>query len=98
MFCTINTWSPRKRLAPLIDGFVRSFRQDDRVALIVKTSRKTLFDDPASPVSDRSASVVAAAIIARAAGELGRPPPRIAVVADDDLADNFIDGLHMLGH
>jgi glycosyltransferase involved in cell wall biosynthesis len=98
VFYTINTWSPRKRLAPLIDGFVRSFRQEDRVALIVKTSRKTLFDDPASPVRDRSASVVAAAIIARAARELGRPPPRIAVVTDDDLADNFIDGLHTRGH
>ena len=43
-------------------------------------------------------AVVAAAIIARAAGELGRPPPRIAVIADDELADNFIDGLHTLGH
>jgi glycosyltransferase involved in cell wall biosynthesis len=98
VFYTINTWSPRKRLAALIDGFVRSFRQEDRVVLVVKTSRQALFDDPASPVSDRSASRVAAAIIARAASELGRPPPRVAVVADDELADNFIDGLHMLGH
>jgi len=98
VFYTINTWSPRKRLAALIDGFVRSFRQEERVVLIVKTSREALFDDPASPVSDRSASRVAAAIIARAADELGRPPPRIAVIADDELADNFIDGLHTLGH
>jgi glycosyltransferase involved in cell wall biosynthesis len=98
VFYTINTWSPRKRLAALIDGFARSFRREERVALIVKTSRETLFDDPASPVSDRSASRVAAAIIARAAGELGRPPPRIAVIAEDEVADNFIDGLHTLGH
>jgi glycosyltransferase involved in cell wall biosynthesis len=98
VFYTINTWSPRKRLAALIDGFVRSFRQEDGVALVVKTSRKALFDDPASPVRDHNVSRVAAAIIARAAGELGRPPPRIAVIADDDLADNFIDGLHTLGH
>ena len=98
MFYTINTWSPRKRLAALLDGFVRSFRQEDRVALIVKTSREALFDDPASPARDRSASRVAAAIIARAADQVGRPPPRIAVIADDDLADNFIDGLHTLGH
>jgi hypothetical protein len=96
VFYTINTWSPRKRLAALIDGFVCSFQQENRVALVVKTSRMTHFDDPPTP--DRSASRVAAAIIARAAGELGRPPPRIAVVADDDLADNFIDGLHTLGH
>jgi len=98
VFYTINTWSPRKRLAALIDGFVRNFKQEDRVALVVKTSREAHFDDPASPVSDRSASRVAAAIIARAASEVGRPPPRIAVIADDELADNFIDGLHTLGH
>jgi glycosyltransferase involved in cell wall biosynthesis len=98
VFYTINAWSPRKRLATLIDGFVRSFRQEDRVALVVKTSRKALFDDPASPAPERSASRLAAAIIARAAGELGRPPPRVAIVADDELSDNFIDGLHMLGH
>jgi len=98
VFYTINAWAPRKRLAALIDGFVRSFTQEDRVALIVKTSRDALFDDPASPVRDRSASRVAAAIIARAATEAGRPPPRIAIIADDELADNFIDGLHVLGH
>ena len=78
VFYTINAWAPRKRLAALIDGFVRSFTQEDRVALIVKTSRDVPYDDPASPVSDRSVSRVAAAIIARAAAELGRPPPRIA--------------------
>lgn len=98
VFYTINAWAPRKRLAALIDGFVRSFTQEDRVALIVKTSRDVPYDDPASPVSDRSASRVAAAIIARAAAELGRPPPRIAIIADDELPDNFIDGLHTLGH
>ena len=98
VFYTINAWAPRKRLAALIDGFVRSFTQEDRVALIVKTSRDVPYDDPASPVSDRSVSRVAAAIIARAAAELGRPPPRIAIVADEELPDNFIDGLHTLGH
>ena len=98
VFYTINAWTPRKRLAALLEGFVRSFRQEDRVALIVKTSRKAMFDDPASTARDRNASRVASAIIARAAGELGRPPPRIAVIADDDLAENFIDGLHTLGH
>jgi glycosyltransferase involved in cell wall biosynthesis len=98
VFYTINAWAPRKRLAQLIDGFVRSFTQDDRVALIVKTNREIPYDDPASPVRDRDASRVVAAVIARAAGELGRPPPRIGVIADDELADNFIDGLHTLGH
>jgi glycosyltransferase involved in cell wall biosynthesis len=98
VFYTINAWTPRKRLAALIDGFVRSFRQEDRVTLVVKTSREAQFDDPASPVRDRNASHVASAIIARTASELGRAPPRIAVIADDDLADNVIDGLHTLGH
>ncbi len=98
VFYTINAWARRKRLAALIDGFVRSFRQEDRVVLIIKTSREAQFDDPASPVRDRNVSRMAAAIIARATGELGRPPPRIAVIADDELADNFIDGLHTLGH
>jgi glycosyltransferase involved in cell wall biosynthesis len=98
VFYTINAWARRKRLPALIDGFVRSFRQEDRVVLVVKTSREAQFDDPASPVRDRNVSRVAAAIIARAAGELGRPPPRVAVIADDELADNFIDGLHTLGH
>jgi glycosyltransferase involved in cell wall biosynthesis len=98
VFYTINTWAPRKRLAALVDGFVRSFREEDRVALVVKTSREALFDDPTSPTRDRSASRVAAALIARAAGEVGRAPPRIAVIADDEMADNFIDGLHTLGH
>jgi glycosyltransferase involved in cell wall biosynthesis len=98
VFYTINAWAPRKRLAQLIDGFARSFTQEDRVALVVKTSRNIPYDEPASPVRDRSASRVAAAIIARAAGELGRPPPRIAIIADEDLPDNFIDGLHTLGH
>ena len=98
VFYTVNAWAPRKRLAALIDGFVRSFTQEDKVALIVKTSRDVPYDDPASPIKDRNASRVAAAIIARAAGELGRPPPRIGVIADDELADNFIDGLHTLGH
>jgi glycosyltransferase involved in cell wall biosynthesis len=98
VFYTVNTWAPRKRLAALIDGFVRNFRQEDRVVLVVKTSRETHFDDPASPVADRSASRVASAIIARAASEVGRAPPRIAVIAEDELADNLIDGLHVLGH
>lgn len=98
VFYMINAWAPRKRIVALIDGFERSFTQEDRVALIVKTSREVPYDDPASPVRDRSASRVAAATIARAAGELGRPPPRIAAIADDDLADNFIGGLHTLGH
>ncbi len=53
---------------------------------------------PRLPCATAAQAVMAAAIIARAAGELGRPPPRIAVIADDELADNFIDGLHTLGH
>ena len=98
VFYTINAWAPRKRLGELVDGFVRSFTQDDRVALIIKTSREIPYDDPASPVPDRNASRVVEAIITRAAGELGRPPPRIGVIAEEDLPDNFIDGLHTLGH
>jgi len=98
VFYTINAWAPRKRLAALIDGFVRNFCEEDRVALIVKTSREAHFDDPLSPVKDRSPSRVASGVIARAVSELGRPPPRISVIAEDELADNFIDGLHTLGH
>ena len=54
---------------------MRSFTQDDRVALIIKTSREIPYDDPASPVPDRNASRVVEAIITRTAGELyGRHP------------------------
>ena len=43
VFYTINAWAPRKRLAQLIDGFVRSFTQEDN-------GRARRQDQPRNPV------------------------------------------------
>ena len=98
VFYTINAWDPRKRLAELVEGFVRNFRAEDPVVLVVKSGRRALFDDPATPGVGRGVADMFAQLVGRVAAELGREPPRISLLADDDLADNVIDGLHTLGH
>ncbi len=97
VFYSIGSWDPRKRLAALLDGFVRAFTAEDRAVLILKTSARALYDDPDCPVRSRSVRQMASAVIERAAARAGRPPPRITLLADDEVADNVIDGLHAIG-
>ena len=98
VFYSINAWDPRKRLGALISGFARSFSEEDPAVLVVKTNRRTWFDDPMSPPGDRDVQNTVAAILAKAAADTGRPPARVAVIADDEISDSLIDGLHAISH
>ena len=98
VFYTINAWDPRKRLANLIESFARQFDASEKVVLVVKTNRRTWFDDPASPPGDRDVVRTVQGILARVDAEMGRPSARISLIADDEVSDGVIDGLHTLGH
>jgi glycosyltransferase involved in cell wall biosynthesis len=98
VFYTINAWDPRKRMAQLVDGFARAFTRDDAAILVIKTCRTALFDDPAGPPGTRDVAAIFQAIVARAESETGRPPARIALLAEDEVPDSLIDGIHTLGH
>jgi len=98
MFYTIGTWEPRKRMAALIDGFLRAFREDESAILVVKSGKYAVFDDPAVPRRGREVARMVEALAARAATELGRRAARVSVIAEDEVADSVIEGLHALGH
>ena len=100
VFYSINAWDPhpRKRMAALIGGFARAFRREEQAVLLVKTSRTAQRDDPDGPAGERDIAAIVAAILARVEAETGRPPGRVAVLAQDDVADSVIDGFHTLGH
>jgi len=98
VFYTINAWDPRKRMAQLVDGFARTFSRRDPAVLLVKTVRAALFDDPAGPPGTRDVATIVKTIVARAASEAGREPGRIALLAEDEMPDNLIDGIHAIGH
>ncbi|MFO1027527.1 MAG: hypothetical protein U1E70_20305 [Acetobacteraceae bacterium] len=99
VFYSINAWDPypRKRIAALIDGFARTFRAEDPAVLVVKTSRAAQRDHPAGSPGQRDVAAIVSTILTRAAAETGRPGGRIALLAQDDMADSLIDGLHTLG-
>lgn len=98
VFYTINAWDPRKRLGQLIDGFARTFTADEPAVLVVKTNRRAWFDDPLAPDSQRDVPHMVQTILNRVAAETGRPPGRVALMAQDEVADSVIDGIHTLGH
>ncbi len=97
VFYSINTWVPRKRMARLVDGFARRFGPEDRAVLFIKTSQTALVENPGRHPSETSTAAVVDAILAHARDETGRPSPRIALLADNNLGDTMIDALHAIG-
>lgn len=98
VFYTINAWDPRKRLAALIEGYARQFAAEEKVVLVVKTNRRTWFDDPSSPLGDRDVARTVKSILERVEADTGRPSARVSLLADDEVSDSVIDSLHVLGH
>jgi hypothetical protein len=99
VFYSINAWDPRKRLGALIEAYARAFNASEPVLLVVKTNKTAWFDDPlAAAPGDRDVARMVAAIRTRVAAECGREGGRVALIADDEVADSVIDGLHELGH
>ena len=94
----INAWDPRKRMSDLVAQFAAHYRADDRVILVVKTGRSSIFDDPASPAGDRDVTRTIKAILDRVRTAQGREPGRVACIADDTVGDAVIDTLHHLSH
>lgn len=98
VFYSINAWDPRKRLGELVAGFAREFGADEPAVLVLKTNRRAWFDDPRAAPGDRDVPRLVQRILDQVAAEGGRPPGRVALLAQDEVADTVIDGLHALGH
>ena len=98
VFYSINAWDPRKRLAALIRGFIATFSAADPVVLVIKTGRFAQFDDPELGQDGRDLVRSVPTLIARLAAEAGKAAPRIALWADDEIAEPVIAALHDLGH
>ena len=98
VFYSINAWDPRKRLGDLVAGFARAFSAYEPALLVLKTNRRAWFDDPRAEPGDRDVPRLVQRILAQVAAETGRPAGRVALLAQDEVADTVIDGLHVLGH
>jgi glycosyltransferase involved in cell wall biosynthesis len=94
VFYTINAWDPRKALPTLLRAFVRAFRPDDAVALILKTG-PVGYGAPPHYAYERSLELAQAAVD-NATDEADRDAPPIAVLPYD-LTGRGIDLLHELG-
>lgn len=94
VFYTINAWDPRKALPTLLRAFVRAFRVDEGVALVLKTGP---LGYGAPPLYDRQSTLaLAQAAVDDATDELDRDAPPIAVLPND-LTGRGIDMLHEIG-
>lgn len=94
VFYSINRWDPRKALPELIEAFVRAFRAEDPVSLVIKTNREGTGNGPYYPnVLTRK---LAEEAVARIAGVLGRSAPQVIIV-DDELDSAGIDLIHGIG-
>jgi len=93
VFATINAWEPRKALPALLEAFVRAFRDEDRVALVLKTGPvgvgpPPFYDhEPTLPMAQRVVDAVT--------DELDRDAPPICVLPFD-LDGRGIDLVHEL--
>jgi glycosyltransferase involved in cell wall biosynthesis len=94
VFYSINAWDPRKALRTLLRAFVRAFRDDDGVALVLKTGPVGYGAPP--HYARESTLELAQAAVDDATDELDRDAPPICVLPNV-LGGRGIDLLHELG-
>ena len=94
VFYTIGAWDPRKALDDLMTTFATTFRAEDRVTLLIKTTSTigNAANGSGSPVETRVRAI--ADLLMR---QTGRPRPNFAVIAADDISGRTIDAIHALG-
>jgi glycosyltransferase involved in cell wall biosynthesis len=96
VFYSIGTWDPRKALADLVTAFCRAFCGDDKVSLVVKTSRAphplALEQVPPGGIPD-----LVAGLRDGVAAATGTPRAHVAAIAADGVAGRVIDTLHATG-
>lgn len=93
VFVSINAWDPRKALPAQLDAFVRAFRDEDRVALVLKTGA-TGFGPPPHYAEEPALAMAQRAVDA-ATDELDRDAPPICVLPLE-LDGRGVDLLHEL--
>jgi glycosyltransferase involved in cell wall biosynthesis len=94
VFYTIGAWDPRKALDDLMATFARTFRAEDRVTLLIKTT-STIGN--ASLESGNPVEIRVRQIADTLARETRRPRPNFRVIAADDISGRVIDAIHALG-
>lgn len=94
VFYSINSWDPRKALPALLDAFVRAFRDEDGVALVLKTSPIGSGPPPLHPVGPTLP--MAQLAVDAATDELDRDAPPICVLPCE-LDGRGIDLVHETG-
>lgn len=94
VFYTINAWDPRKALGTLLRAFVHAFRDDEGVALVVKTGP---LGYGAPPLYPRTSTLeLAQAAVDDATDELDRDAPPISMLPNE-FTGRGIDLVHELG-
>jgi glycosyltransferase involved in cell wall biosynthesis len=102
VFTTINAWDPRKALPALLDAFVRAFRDDDGVALVLKTGA-TGYGPPPFYREEPTLTMAQRAVDA-ATDALDRDAPPICVLPYElngrgvDILHELSDGYVTLSH
>jgi glycosyltransferase involved in cell wall biosynthesis len=94
VFYTIGAWDPRKALEDLMVRFAETFRAEDRVTLLIKTSSAigNAERGSGSPVETRVREIAESA-----ARRLARARANFAVISADDISDRMIDAIHAIG-
>jgi len=96
VFYSIGTWDPRKAQADLVTAFCRAFCGDDKVTLVVKTSRASHPQSLEQVPRDGIPELVAR-LRDGVAAATGTPAAHVAVIAADGIAGRVIDTLHATG-
>ena len=94
VFYSINAWDPRKALRTLLRAFVRAFRADDGVALVLRSGPLGYGAPP--HYGRESTLALAQAAVDDATDELDRDAPPVCVLPNV-LGGRGIDLLHELG-
>lgn len=94
VFYTIGEWTPRKALEATVEAYLRAFRGDDPVLLVVKTTPR----DPRAPEPASAGRAGRGSAAFAVAQLLARHPDHAPVsLITDVLSDDEIAGLHARG-
>ena len=94
VFYAINAWDPRKALPSLLETFVRAFRADDGVALVLKTGPVGYGAPPF--YAQEPTLAMAQRVVDAATDALDRDAPTICVLPYE-LSGRGIDLIHAIG-
>ena len=94
VFYAISAWDPRKALPTLLSAFVRAFRADDGVALVLKTGPVGFGAPPYYPRA--STLELAQAAVDEATDDLERDAPPICILPTE-LTGRGVDLVHEIG-